>query len=94
MALIVEEKKSVNWTAIAVVIVIVAVLGFGGYYIFFQKPELIDIVAPRELQTINVISQVDFDPAAIVNSPTFRLLRQYGQTIAPPQAGRDNPFAP
>lgn len=94
MALIIEQKKSVNWTVIAAVIVIVIILGFGGYYIFFQKPELIEIVAPRELQTINVISQVDFDPMEIVNSPTFRLLRSYGQLITPSQAGRDNPFAP
>jgi hypothetical protein len=96
MAVIIEEeeKKPINWTAVITIAVIVIVLFAGSYYVFFQKPELIEIVAPRELQTISAISLVEFDPATVVNSPTFKLLRQYGTPVTPPPAGRDNPFEP
>lgn len=89
-----EEKKPINWTTVIVTAVILIVLFVGGYYLFFQKPELIEVVAPRELQTITNISQVQFDPTGVVNSATFKLLRQYGTPVVPPAAGRDNPFEP
>jgi len=94
VVIIEEDKKPINWTAIITIAVVIIILFVGSYYIFFQKPELIEVVVPKELQTINAISQVEFDPAAVVNSPTFKLLRQYGSPVVPPPAGRNNPFEP
>jgi hypothetical protein len=95
MAVIIEEdKKPTNWTAIITIAVVVIVLFVSSYYIFFKKPELIEVVIPKELQTINTLSRVEFEPAAVINSPTFKLLRQYDTPVMPPPAGRDNPFQP
>ena len=95
MAIIIEqEEKSVNWVAILSAAVIVAVIFLGAYLLFFKKPELIEVVVPGRLQEVSKISQVAFDPASVLDSPTFKLLKQYGGEIVTPSPGRNNPFRP
>jgi len=95
MAVIIdEEKKPVNWLMIGVVGVIVLIVFAAGYYLFFKKPELIETVAPKELDRLNSLSQISFDPASVLNSSAFKALRQYTTPPALPTAGRDNPFEP
>lgn len=96
MAIIIEEeKRQNNWVGIAVGAVVVVVLFVGAYFLFFKRPQLIEVVTPKQLQEINKISAVSFDPDAVVSSPVFKALRQYGNPVASPQtAGRANPFAP
>jgi flagellar basal body-associated protein FliL len=89
-----EEKKETNWVAVLIVIVIVAVLFAGVYFLFFKKPELIEVVAPKSLEDINKISQVSFNPQTVIEAPVFKLLRQYGTAVTPPTPGRPNPFKP
>lgn len=94
MAVIIdEEKKPVNWFAIGVLAVIVIIIFAGGYYLFFKKPELIETVAPKELDRLNSLSRVSFDPNSVLDSSAFKALRQYASPPALPAAGRDNPFA-
>lgn len=95
MAVIIdEEKKPVNWLTLGVAAVIVIIVFAGGYYLFFKKPQLIETVAPKELDRLNSLSQVSFDPSGVLNSSGFKALRQYTTPSAPPAAGRDNPFEP
>ncbi|MFH0712537.1 MAG: hypothetical protein V2A55_01635 [Candidatus Jorgensenbacteria bacterium] len=95
MAIIVEEgKKPVNWIAILTTLIIVVVIFVGAYFLFFKKPELIEIVAPSDLQGVSEISKISFNPDGVLNAPTFKLLRQYGTTPEPPTPGRNNPFRP
>ncbi len=95
MAIIVEpEKKSVNWVTMISVFIIIVVLFAGGYFLFFKKPDLIEIVLPNSLEEINKISKLTFDPASIINSPTFKLLKRYDPNIQSATAGRTNPFKP
>ncbi len=88
------ERQGTNWMAIVTVAVIVIVLFVGSYYLFFKQPQLIEVVAPQSLQTLGDLSKVSFDPSAVVNDPTFKLLRQYGSPISPVTPGRSNPFQP
>ncbi|KKS43952.1 hypothetical protein A2116_00695 [Candidatus Jorgensenbacteria bacterium GWA1_49_17] len=95
MAIVVEEeKKSVNWIAILTTLIIVVVIFAGAYFLFFKKPELIEIVAPSDLQGVSQISGISFNPESVLNAPTFKLLRQYGTEPEPPAPGRNNPFRP
>lgn len=96
MAIVIEEeKKPVNWFAMVIVFIILGIVGFGSYVLFFKKPELIEVVAPRQLQEIDRISELTFDPASVIDSPVFKSLRQYAADISKTQIpGRDNPFQP
>lgn len=95
MAITVEqEKKPINWVAALVTIIIVAVLFIGSYFLFFKKPELIEIVVPGTLQNVSSISRLTVDPEDVLNLPTFKLLRQYGTSVTIPTPGRSNPFKP
>lgn len=95
MAIIVDpEKKSVNWVTMISVLIIIGVLFAGGYFLFFKKPDLIEIVVPNSLDEISKISKLTFDPAGVINSPTFKILKRYDSNIQPATAGRTNPFKP
>lgn len=92
--LVEEEKKPKNWFAIGVGVVVVVVIFTAGYYFFFKKPELIEIVTPTELNRINQISRVSFDPESVLNSPNFKLLKRFDRDVEAPRPGRSNPFQP
>ena len=89
-----EEQRSRNWPVIITSIVIIAVLFFGAYYLFFKKPELIEVVVPGNLQDLTRLSGARFDPKAVVDSAVFKTLRDYSAPIALPPTGKDNPFQP
>lgn len=96
MAIILEEeKKPVNWFAIVTGAVVALIVLVGGYYLFFKKPELIEVVVPGPLQRIETLSKVPrLDPQAIVNSSNFRSLKDYTSPLPPAVKGRANPFLP
>ena len=95
MAIIVEQdKKPVNFLGIISTIVIIAVLFIGGYFVFFKKPELIEIVSPNNLGNLDELSKINFDPSEVLNSQTFKLLRQFAVGVPNLTPGRINPFKP
>jgi len=96
MAIIVEEeKKSVNWFMVVVVLVVVAVVFSGAYFLFFKRPDVIEMATPGKLDQINKLSKISFKPEDVVNSPSFKSLRQYGSSTTSTQIpGRENPFKP
>lgn len=96
MAIIVEEeKKSVNWFMAVIVLVAVIVVFSGAYFLFFKRPDVIEVVTPGKLDQINKLSKISFKPEEVVNSPSFKSLRPYGSSTAPTQTpGRENPFKP
>lgn len=94
MAIVVEEeKKKVNWITILSIAVFLFAIFFGGYYLFFKQPELIDVVAPAELERLRAISSVRFSPREVVDSATFQALRDFSSTAPAPLTGKGNPFA-
>ena len=95
MAIIIEqEKKSVNWFGIITAIVIIGVLFSGAYFVLFTKPELIEIVVPGDVRDLSQLSQLSFNPEELLNSPQFKVLKQFDTDVAIPQPGRSNPFQP
>ena len=94
MAIVVEqEKKNVNWITVLSVVIFLAIIFAGGYYLFFKKPELIDVVAPVELERIQAISNVTFNPRDVLDSPTFQALRDFSGSLPAPRTGKANPFS-
>jgi hypothetical protein len=88
-----EEQVQKNWFGIITVIVVVAIVFIGSYYLFFKKPELIDVVLPSGLENLNQLSQITaLDPQAVVNSSNFKMLRDFTSPLVLPAAGRSNPF--
>lgn len=93
MAIVVEEeKKNINWITILSVAAGLAVAFFGAYYLFFKQPELIDVVVPAELERLRVISEAQFNPREVVDSPSFQGLRDFSGTLSTPRTGKANPF--
>jgi len=95
MAISIEQNNSsVNWFNIIVAGIIVIVVFAGTYFLFFKKPELIEVVAPGQFGNITEISKVDFKPQELLQSPEFKVLRQFESTASFPEPGRSNPFSP
>lgn len=94
MAIVVEEKSTINWVAILSVIVVILLLFGGGYYLFFKKPQLIEVVLPANLDPLNQISQITIEPEEVIQSASFKNLRSFSTDLTIPPAGRSNPFRP
>jgi hypothetical protein len=89
-----QEKKKVNWLNIVLAIIIVGAIFIGGYFLFFKKPELIEVVVPGKFQDLSKLSAVEFNPQELLNSPKFKILRQFQVKTEPAKPGRSNPFQP
>ena len=91
-----EEKKSTNWLNITLVTIIVVVFFAGSYFLFFKKPELVDIVVPgqSQLEGWQQIGRLSFNPQELLTSPKFKLLRQFETPVLTLKSGRPNPFIP
>ena len=93
MAIVIEEQKSKSGVIAAFAwIIILGALLAGAYYVFFKKPELIEVAVPANFensqQIVNLGKTVSPD---IFNSPQFPLQRRI--TPRTPQTfGRANPF--
>jgi len=95
MAISIEQKKSsANWLNIILAIIIVTVIFAGGYFLFFKKPELIEVIVPTQLKDLSRLSEAEFNPQELLNSPEFKVLRQFQVEIEVSKPGRDNPFEP
>ncbi len=95
MAIIVEEAKPPkNWGAIISFIIILAVIFGGVYFVFFQKPVLIELAVSGPAQETEMLSKLTFNPSDIQNNEVFRSLRQYAASTTAGQLGRPNPFLP
>ncbi len=95
MAIIVEQdKKPVNWFNVVVILTVVVVLFAVVYFIFFSKPELIDVVVPGSLNNIKQLSLVQVDPAPVVSTLNKYFTGNFGTSLTIPAPGRPNPFLP
>jgi hypothetical protein len=89
-----QEKKQINWFNLILVALFIVILFLLTYFIFFKKPELIDVVAPGSLQSINQIAQIQLDPMPVVQTLNKYFTGNYGSALNIPTPGRSNPFAP
>ncbi len=96
MAIVIEEqKKKINWFALAVVILLVAVVALSAYYLFFAPTPLVEKVAPARLQSIQELSSIKLQPDMVISNPSFQILKQYVNPIEIQidSVGKTNPFA-
>ncbi|MGC9611116.1 MAG: hypothetical protein ABSE68_02760 [Minisyncoccia bacterium] len=95
MAILIEQdKKSFNWFNAIIVIVVVAILFGVVYFVFFNNPQLIDVVVPGNLSNIKQLSQVQIDPTPVVSTLNKYFTNNYGSSLSIPTPGRPNPFLP
>ncbi len=96
MAIVIEEqKKKINWFALAVVILLIFVVGLAAYYLFFAPTPLVEKVAPPRLQSIQELSSIKLQPDVVISNPNFQILKQYVNPIEIQTdfVGKTNPFA-
>lgn len=93
MAIVIEEeKKQVNWFAIAMFISIVAILGAAIYYLFFINPASIEVALSDPLKNLEKIKKMEFNVSEIANSPALKNLKPYVGQVVPEPAYNPNPF--
>ena len=91
MAIILEEKKSANWTLVLIVAVLfIAVIG-GVYFLFFAETPGIEVIVPTEQEIDKRLSQISFDET-ILSSDAFKIIKKYPAASIPETTGRSNPF--
>lgn len=94
MAIVIqEEKRKINWFALGVVVLIMAIIFGAIYYLFFVQPSLIEKATSPQLQSVKDLSEIKLDTDAIFNNPNFQILKQYINPIEIGQAGKNNPFS-
>lgn len=94
MAIIIEEeKRKINWFALAVVILIVVTIIGVIYYLFFAPIPLIEKIAPPRLQSLKEVSSMELRPESVIQNSTFQILRQYANPIEIGPTGKQNPFS-
>ena len=87
-----EKEKKGGWFGFGILFVVLLIIGITAYYLFFIQPDLIETVAPIQLTSIDELTRIKFDPAAVINSEFFTQLNQIvpAQTLGP--AGNAAPF--
>ncbi|MEK7181244.1 MAG: hypothetical protein AAB738_02840 [Patescibacteria group bacterium] len=96
MAIIVEEgKKSISFLNILTWLIVIGVIFFATYYIFFKKPEIVDVIIPSTdaFDNIEQLSKITLDPG-IIQDPALQALSTYLPVPETGRAGRPNPFLP
>ncbi len=93
MAIVLEEtKKQFNWKLPALILAIIGVLGGAIYFLFFAPTPAIEVIVSPAVRSASELSNIRFDPAAVVNSDAFRSLRRYSSDPTIGRVGRTNPF--
>lgn len=93
MAIIVEERSNAaSILSVFIWLLILAGIGAGIYYLFFEKPALIEVAVPAGFESAQQISQIELNPQEVISDDQFRALRQYVTVPATSTIGRQNPF--
>ena len=77
---------------IVVWLVILASVGASVYYVFFKRPELVEIATPANLRSTEELSKIKLSPEEIVSNPNFQVLKSYAVPLSVVGGGRANPF--
>jgi hypothetical protein len=93
MAIVVEQEQKSRQGLVGLIIwgVVFAIIAIAVYYVFFKRPDLVDVATPTASDTA-ALSQIRLEPDEVINSPDFQALRSYVQPLEPQPGGRSNPF--
>ncbi len=95
MAIIIEEeKRKINWFAVALILSLVIIIGAAIYYLFFASIPLVEKVVPPRLQSLQELSSIKLQPETIISDSRFQILKQYVNPIEiqTNSIGKTNPF--
>lgn len=94
MAIVIEEeKREINWYALIIAAVVIAVIGATVYFLFFIKPELAEVVVPNRLKELPEIVKIKLNQADVFeNSFVKNNLNEYIKPIISEGAYNSNPF--
>lgn len=94
MAIVIEEeKREINWYALIIAVVIIAVIGATVYFLFFIKPELAEVVVPNRLKELPEIVKIKLNQADVFeNSFVKNNLNEYIKPVISEGAYNSNPF--
>ena len=94
MAIIIEEeKREINWYALIVAVVIIAIISMSVYFLFFIKPELAEVVVPSRLKELPEIVKIELNPNDVFENPFVKNnLNNYVEPVISEGAYNPNPF--
>ena len=94
MAIIIEEeKREINWYALIVAVVIIAIISMSVYFLFFIKPELAEVVVPSRLKELPEIVKIELNPNDVFENPFVKNnLNNYVEPVISEGAYNANPF--
>lgn len=94
MAIVVEEepKNRKGLAGLITWLVVFIILGVAAYYVFFKRPDLVEVVTPTNFSDTEALSQINLAPDEVINSAEFQSLRSYSEPATPQTGGRANPF--
>ncbi len=94
MAILVTEEgeRKIDVISIVMWLSLLTLVGVAAYFIFFKRPDLVQIASPSDYQNIDPLANVSLDPTQVTNSDAFQSLQQYVPLPAPAETGRENPF--
>lgn len=94
MAIVIEEerKSSVSILGILTWVIILGAIVLSGYYLFFQRPDIIPVAVPDNFKNTEALSNVDPNLSNVLNDPAFANLKNPVTSPTAPATGRPNPF--
>ena len=94
MAIVVEEENSRKggMGGLLVWSVVFVVLAVSIYYIFFKRPDLVEVHTPANFENTVQLSKIKLDPERVVNDPLFISFKKYAEPLSPTPSARSNPF--
>ena len=96
MAIVIEEQQNKSGIVIVVSgIVILALLGFGVYYVFWKSPSFAEVAIPPTFQNTKQLIEIgkNVHPENVLQS-VAQTLQRHVQPAVPQNLGRANPFLP
>ena len=96
MAIIIEEQQNKSSSIIVLSgIVILALLGFGVYYVFWKSPDFAEVAIPPTFQNTQRLIDIggEVHPENVLQS-VAQTLQRHVQPAVPQNLGRVNPFLP
>ncbi|OHB22731.1 MAG: hypothetical protein A2939_03925 [Parcubacteria group bacterium RIFCSPLOWO2_01_FULL_48_18] len=94
MAIIVKEKRKLNWFALSLTVIALVFAGASTYFLFFKTPPLVEILQPTADIRRREISTIRLEPDKVLNNPLFQKLTRVPLFLEPKEIGRANPFIP
>lgn len=94
MAIYIEEEKTKNgsWFGFSVIFIVLIIVGISAYFMFFIKPEVIDVVLPVNSEVFDELSMLNFEPKDVISNNFFKYLKVHIPQNSLPPAGNSSPF--